>query len=844
MLRKFNKNKIFSLFILFSLFIFGAFLEASIGIDENIQIENYSQSLNKTNKLSPEITVGLVLGDGATIANIPYRFIANANTQYLWHFNLDNVDSISSKILNSNGSITKISSQTGFDNTLFSNGQTDYNLTNDILKTELQEGTIEFWFKPLNTLSASSPPTTNQYLIYKGTDTSTGNNFFTVILSSTTGALQWLTYNDSSLSTTRTDWKNDVWYYISLVFTTNSKKIFVNGVLDNSNNTDGRIVVNNNDFFICGTGRDGNHESFQGYFDELKITTNTTCSEKQIFADYYNAGYSKDNGVTWNSLTLNSTAKTLTISTTTLNFRSSYTDNKILFLAKNSLTEYTTKEFNIRVDTIPANSVSDFVVNPITDTAKKFEIAWKTISDLPIEAGHTNISSYEIRASTAVPNFNSWTNWENQSAVLTNFVSTDTVNIGTQQIYNYTAILPETTYYFTIRAYDGFQYSTHNLQAGLASGLKDITNFKGTAVSDTEIKWTWTDNSSIEQYIDIFDHNYNLVVSSLTANTTYYLETNLQAGVEYIRKIQARDSNFKTNFSSTTANTLSQDKKDIDNDGAYEYFIENTNSLVDNAGANLSILDKNIGKKLFFHVTTRSNSPLSANPIFAWIIEDDYVTDVKLEDVNGDGNLDYVYKSKGSSEYDRVFNASSDADTNLGTITGKIADQAGNALALTEMTIYTQSKTVTATSDDSGNFTVDLPITYGQKTKIVIEKNGYKKYEESFDFINGQENLQNLTVFSYGLSTLKDDIHNYPNPFSRGKSTNISFNVKNDGNVKIHILNVNGRLEKNLLDGYKSTGIYEIIWDGKGANGQLSEGIYYLIYKTKDSKIVKKLVIK
>jgi hypothetical protein len=64
--------------------------------------------------------------------------------------------------------------------------------------------------------------------------------------------------------------------------------------------------------------------------------------------------------------------------------------------------------------------------------------------------------------------------------------------------------------------------------------------------------------------------------------------------------------------------------------------------------------------------------------------------------------------------------------------------------------------------------------------------------ENDFNFINGINNSQDITLFNYSLKSSVDDIHNYPNPFIKGKGTNIMFNVKNAGNIKIDILNING----------------------------------------------------
>jgi hypothetical protein len=62
----------------------------------------------------------------------------------------------------------------------------------------------------------------------------------------------------------------------------------------------------------------------------------------------------------------------------------------------------------------------------------------------------------------------------------------------------------------------------------------------------------------------------------------------------------------------------------------------------------------------------------------------------------------------------------------------------------------------------------------------------------------------------------------YPNPFN--PSTEISYEVKNDGYMNISIYNVLGQKVSELLDGYKSVGSYKLNWNAS----DLSSGIYYI----------------
>ena len=62
----------------------------------------------------------------------------------------------------------------------------------------------------------------------------------------------------------------------------------------------------------------------------------------------------------------------------------------------------------------------------------------------------------------------------------------------------------------------------------------------------------------------------------------------------------------------------------------------------------------------------------------------------------------------------------------------------------------------------------------------------------------------------------------YPNPFN--PSTDITYDIQNDGYMNISIYNVLGQKVSEILDGYKSVGTYKLRWNAN----DLSSGIYYI----------------
>jgi hypothetical protein len=85
---------------------------------------------------------------------------------------------------------------------------------------------------------------------------------------------------------------------------------------------------------------------------------------------------------------------------------------------------------------------------------------------------------------------------------------------------------------------------------------------------------------------------------------------------------------------------------------------------------------------------------------------------------------------------------------------------------------------------------------------------------------------------------------NYPNPFN--PSTTIEYELSKPGWVRIQIIDVNGRLIRTLLSGYRSVGRHQVIWDGRNEDLQrVASGVYlYRMYNGNGVRIKKLLYVK
>jgi len=93
------------------------------------------------------------------------------------------------------------------------------------------------------------------------------------------------------------------------------------------------------------------------------------------------------------------------------------------------------------------------------------------------------------------------------------------------------------------------------------------------------------------------------------------------------------------------------------------------------------------------------------------------------------------------------------------------------------------------------------------------------------------KNSENKIKYEYELK------QNYPNPFN--PTTNISFSIKNPGNVKIILYDASGREIKTILNNYMQVGTYTITFDASS----LSSGSYFYQIITNDFTQTRKMQV-
>ena len=147
---------------------------------------------------------------------------------------------------------------------------------------------------------------------------------------------------------------------------------------------------------------------------------------------------------------------------------------------------------------------------------------------------------------------------------------------------------------------------------------------------------------------------------------------------------------------------------------------------------------------------------------------------------------------------------------------------------------------------------IDIPVMGHDQSEFTI---GYCEYGDIPEFklyrpstgmlndlsgdINPWQN-HNITVMdNLSLNNMPSEVSlkpAYPNPFN--PSTNLAYTLSNDGDIKLSIYDINGRLIDNLVDSYQFAGSYNISWNAT----EMSSGVYFVTLSTSSNVLTQKVM--
>ena len=83
---------------------------------------------------------------------------------------------------------------------------------------------------------------------------------------------------------------------------------------------------------------------------------------------------------------------------------------------------------------------------------------------------------------------------------------------------------------------------------------------------------------------------------------------------------------------------------------------------------------------------------------------------------------------------------------------------------------------------------------------------------------------------------------NYPNPFN--PSTTIPYELSEDGNISLRVLNPKGQTIRILYQGDQTAGFHQIDWDGRDEfDKDIASGVYFIRLETEFFKLTKTMII-
>jgi len=86
------------------------------------------------------------------------------------------------------------------------------------------------------------------------------------------------------------------------------------------------------------------------------------------------------------------------------------------------------------------------------------------------------------------------------------------------------------------------------------------------------------------------------------------------------------------------------------------------------------------------------------------------------------------------------------------------------------------------------------------------------------------------------------EVHVHPNPFN--PATQIHFYLPSEDLVAVRVYDVNGRIVKELINGYRAAGEYNMIWNGRDElNGTVASGMYFSQVSFGEERKVAKMML-
>ena len=136
----------------------------------------------------------------------------------------------------------------------------------------------------------------------------------------------------------------------------------------------------------------------------------------------------------------------------------------------------------------------------------------------------------------------------------------------------------------------------------------------------------------------------------------------------------------------------------------------------------------------------------------------------------------------------------------------------------------------------AGNGTVNNPVSYSFTDRNLLTGKYIYRLKQ-IDYNGNYEYFDLNSEVNIGTPEMFNLHQNYPNPFN--PTTNISYDLANDGNVTLKIYNISGKEVATLVNEFKTSGYHSVTFDASG----ISSGIYYYKLEANGFNKVMKMVL-
>jgi|GEM_PF-1286258 len=131
---------------------------------------------------------------------------------------------------------------------------------------------------------------------------------------------------------------------------------------------------------------------------------------------------------------------------------------------------------------------------------------------------------------------------------------------------------------------------------------------------------------------------------------------------------------------------------------------------------------------------------------------------------------------------------------------------------------------------------MDRSVENGIRYEYRLESINYQGKRDNHGHVSATTLIPNSTPEEFRLS------QNYPNPFN--PSTEIRYQLPEDGYVNLRIYNIAGQAVRTLVDSDWPASVYTVTWDGRDDRGQqVSSGIYFCLLRCGEFGQTKKMVL-